>query len=745
MVQGIIDILNAKLQANGRIETRYCLAENRESGDGLSVPYTYGGNGEYRPINIGNPSLSWWKLTDRPSYDTTVGKYTVSRRTATYPMRLVAMFKRSESTQDDTFTPSWFADDVSNLLTFDNGDLKTALQAIRTKSRVTSVDVDSTRIWKEEFSIPVKDLDYRYALVAFDISVEVEANLDCWENECDYDPDILHIFDFCDDGTFNRLTQTQRDCLEARLCECAEVTIEVNGTQVDTAASGSTYNLVIEDTAGNPVGSSANPSVIDDSKVLINGTSLGAGGQILAEGTLDIDVVQSGSPVGSWNGSEWEVPVTPCDDATVTINGVTMTTIASGDTENIQVRQSSGATLVGSKQGQYWRIADSDISINGTFIDSVQAEDPLDIDVLQGGSPVGSWNGSEWVIPAATSPSISLAVSDATPSYGDTITFTATATGFSPASYTFIIPQWGGGFIEVTQAGNTYNWTVDAVGNRTASVIGVNGSTSAASSNVSLTIPCLPLDHISSNPDWACAFLPLSVRQTGDVVTVRRSSDNATSSYTATEYAGADPLTFVGAGTGYMPALIDQSENNRDVFQPTASYQGVIVESSARVVDSDGYAAWRNQNGTQAMRTRSSLCGTNGALFIVCEINGIHSGSQAWLFTNGGNPAVGTFSNNPLDASSPTSTSGTPSYYVNGVAIANTRGALGTALIGNRCVVAITGINFNQTQNWRATDSAVIGLFCNTSSKFLAFVAFNDFDNTERATFETELMTYYGI
>jgi hypothetical protein len=308
MVQGIIDILNAKLQANGRIETRYCLAENRESGDGLSVPYTYGGKGEYRPVDIGNPSLSWWKLTDRPSYDTTVGKYTVSRRTATYPLRLVAMFKRLESTQDDTFTPSWFADDVSNLLTFDNGDLKTALKAIRTKSRVTSVDVDSTRIWKDEFSTPVKDLDYRYALVAFDISVEVEANLDCWENECDYDPDILHIFDFCDDGTFNRLTETQRDCLEARLCECADVTIEVNGTQVDTAATGTTYDLLIEDSAGNPVGTSANPSVIGDSTITINGSSLGAGGQILAQGSRDISVKQGGVLTGAWNGVEWEIP-----------------------------------------------------------------------------------------------------------------------------------------------------------------------------------------------------------------------------------------------------------------------------------------------------------------------------------------------------------------------------------------------------------------------------------------------------
>ena len=305
--------------------------------------------------------------------------------------------------------------------------------------------------------------------------------------------DGLTLYDFSNPSVFARLTAQQLTDLETLLCTCEDVTIEVNGTEVDTAATGTTYDLVIEDSAGNPVGTSDNPSVIGDSTITINGSSLGATGSVVAEGSLDIDVVQGGVPVGSWNGAEWEVPVIPCDDATVTINGVTMTTIASGDTENIEVRQSSGATLVGSKQGQYWRIADSDISINGTLIDSVQAEDPLDIDVLQGGSPVGSWNGSAWIIPPLTPcPSISLAVSDVAPDFGDVITLTATQTDFTGTiTYFFIVRDNLGNWQKIQQSGNVYNYTVAYGGTYMVHVIAEDTDGNSASSCVSITASTL--------------------------------------------------------------------------------------------------------------------------------------------------------------------------------------------------------------------------------------------------------------
>jgi hypothetical protein len=65
-------------------------------------------------------------------------------------------------------------------------------------------------------------------------------------------------------------------------------------------------------------------------------------------------------------------------DGNIQLNSVAMTTVLSGGTENIQVRQSSGATQVGSKQGQHWRIADADIeNSDQSYTSTVKAEGTL--------------------------------------------------------------------------------------------------------------------------------------------------------------------------------------------------------------------------------------------------------------------------------------------------------------------------------------------------------------------------------
>jgi len=244
--------------------------------------------------------------------------------------------------------------------------------------------------------------------------------------------DGLTLYDFCDADVIARLTPTQISCLEAELCgACADATVQINGIEVATPASGA---------------------------------------------TVDIPVNLDGVPSGSWDGDSWEVTSAPCADATVQLNGVDMTDIPSGDTENIQVRQSSGSTLVGSKQGQYWRIDDSDISINGSPVADVMAEDSLDIDVTQDGSPVGSWNGSEWIVPSCTpSASVSVALDDTTPEYDQTVQITATATGITATSYIFYLPTREG-YQTVQQASNVYNWTCRAVGAFSVQVAATDGS-----------------------------------------------------------------------------------------------------------------------------------------------------------------------------------------------------------------------------------------------------------------------------
>jgi len=289
MIKVIVDILNARLETTGRIDRRYCLAENRErSKDKASIPYAYQGKGELKAVDIGNPSLSWWKLTDKASFTEAPTTASVNKMVGTYPLRLVVMFRRKDSTKDDSFSPSWLAEDISQLLTFSNGDLKTALKASDVRVNVSSTDFNTTSVWNEEFeNLQFTDPKYKTALVALELSVVVTGLKSCWENECDYDNDILHIFDFCKQGVVDRLTDAQQQCLIDALCTCADASIEINGTPFTTVASGATYDQAIHDSAGSDVGTNANPSVVSDTTVQNNATPTWSD-TVEAEGTITL-------------------------------------------------------------------------------------------------------------------------------------------------------------------------------------------------------------------------------------------------------------------------------------------------------------------------------------------------------------------------------------------------------------------------------------------------------------------------
>jgi len=75
---------------------------------------------------------------------------------------------------------------------------------------------------------------------------------------------------------------------------------------------------------------------------------------------------------------------------------------------------------------------------------------------------------------------------------------------------------------------------------------------------------------------------------TSDVVEVRRSSDNATSGFTATEVSDGTMLAWVGTGgtdNGFVTTWYDQSGNANDNIQATTSRQPKIVNAGAVVLE----------------------------------------------------------------------------------------------------------------------------------------------------------------
>lgn len=88
---------------------------------------------------------------------------------------------------------------------------------------------------------------------------------------------------------------------------------------------------------------------------------------------------------------------------------------------------------------------------------------------------------------AAGGASVAVVLDDDTPKLGQSVTITATATGITPTSYTFYLPQEDGSFETVTQVGNTYAWTVSKYGNFTVTVTATDGSSEGSGSATGTT------------------------------------------------------------------------------------------------------------------------------------------------------------------------------------------------------------------------------------------------------------------
>jgi hypothetical protein len=433
MIQTIINYLNLRVETLGRIAHLYGITEKRKrSGDDAAIPYAYVGAGQFEPVDIDNGNAGWWRPRSGFTMEPVevIGR-AVKQQRASYPLRFVAVLRRDLSVADDAFMPSRLAEDISNALNFDNGDLRNILKALNVEARTSSVEFDASAIWATEFHTSIPDLHYELAMVAVDVTVEVVAKYSCWEGECATDLDILRLFNFCDPSVIARLTDEQVACLIAQYNEpCEDATITINSAPFGTAPSG---------------------------------------------GALNVPVIQNGSPVGAKVGSNWVIP--PCADGDVTVNAVAFGNAPSGGSLNVPVKNSAG-TLRGSKVGSDWVVPDGSVPVTNT------AATPITTIAVPSGNPVPyvipnvAWtnsNGSPQSTPygdliactmAGPSGSVAVTVSNATPSTGQTITITATASGFTPTNFLFFAKQ-GDDLYKIPWANTTDNvitWTVNLIG-----------------------------------------------------------------------------------------------------------------------------------------------------------------------------------------------------------------------------------------------------------------------------------------
>jgi hypothetical protein len=137
----------------------------------------------------------------------------------------------------------------------------------------------------------------------------------------------------------------------------------------------------------------------------------------------------------------------------------------------------------------------------------------------------------------------------------------------------------------------------------------------------------------------------------GDVVEVRRSSDSATQSFTASQITNGSLVAFCGAGDGYVSRLYDQSGFGNDATQAVTTSQPKIVSAGALV---DGGMLFDNVDDVLETINTESFGTSSRSIFAVCAPNSITANAdgivqlsksvatgEAWLLT----PEVATRAN----------------------------------------------------------------------------------------------------
>jgi len=130
----------------------------------------------------------------------------------------------------------------------------------------------------------------------------------------------------------------------------------------------------------------------------------------------------------------------------------------------------------------------------------------------------------------------------------------------------------------------------------------------------------------------------------GDVVEVRRSSDSATDTFTASQITNGDLVTFCGVGDGFVSTWYDQSGNANNATQATTTAQPKIVDAGSLVtggLDFDGVDDYLKATfGTSTSESNYALISVatlpdstiNQTIIGTGLTDGTFGGEDAWFF-----------------------------------------------------------------------------------------------------------------
>ena len=416
MLELILTAINAKLAMLNKLANLYCLAERRPIDGGKTVPYAYRGGRDLQPINIDSGSAGYWRINGEGSDEYINDPYVAGQqRQVTWPLRFYAMAHR-----DSQFTASALADLIGSTITDADDDVAQLLDMEDVSITVSGRDLDTTALYGSEFD--ELDLPYHLAFIALTVTVTIRGAASCFPDPCDIDTDILHSFNFCDSATRARLTDEQVDCLTAALCETPPTLCEQLADVLPADVVTDVFDCLTPE---------AQAELLD---------------------------------------SECVIP--PCAKATAVLKNtanttISTTSIASGASQNITAPDATAVLKNTANTTLLTEAIPSNVSENITAPDAT---------ITLNGSAYGSAPSGTTLNVVA--PSLSLSTPTLTPAYGASFTVTATATGFTPTSYSFGFPSDSvGGYSCTTQAGNSLAITAKGYSTQRIYVTATDGVT----------------------------------------------------------------------------------------------------------------------------------------------------------------------------------------------------------------------------------------------------------------------------
>lgn len=196
--------------------------------------------------------------------------------------------------------------------------------------------------------------------------------------------------------------------------------------------------------------------------------------------------------------------------------------------------------------------------------------------------------------------SISVALSDNAPNVGDTITITATATGFTPDSYLYFVYDGSGNIVFIAeQASNTFNWLVPSDGLSVTEIYvlgvenGIPDVTAFGTADITISSSFLLDTPEGAGANFAFSFFRLRAGHTNPIALIRRSSDNEQKAFyfdsnnvlslSSEDGSGTSLSSWIGSDNGYLVTGYSQDILGVTFTASSASDQQQIIANGSLI------------------------------------------------------------------------------------------------------------------------------------------------------------------